>query len=36
MSITHLLELKAVLKPGRGFGHESRGVDAAVPQAAAI
>ncbi len=30
------MELKAVLKPGSRFGHEARGVDTAVPQAAGI
>ncbi len=33
---TYLLELEAVLEPGSRFGHEAGGVDAAVPQAAAI
>lgn len=30
------MELKAVLKPGSRFGHKARGVDTAVPQAAAV
>lgn len=36
ISQTYLLELKAVLQPGTGFGHETRGADTAVPQAATI
>lgn len=28
--------MKAVLKPRSGFGHEARGVDTAVSQAAAV
>lgn len=33
---TYLLELEAVLEAGSRFGHEAGGVDAAVPQAAAV
>lgn len=34
--VTYLLEGKAVLEPGTGFGHEAGGVHTAVPQAAAL
>ena len=33
---TYLLELETVLEAGSRFGHEAGGVDAAVPQAAAV